>query len=71
MQAEGNAKMILGSIYLLLGLAIIAMCFNLMQEKVFAQVKVKQSKYKNLSIVQIQFIGQLLGFSKSTGEEDL
>ena len=35
---EGNAKMILGSVYLLLGLAIMSMCFNLMQEKIFTQV---------------------------------
>ena len=35
---EGNAKMVLGTVYLLLGLAIIAMVFNLMGEKLFTQV---------------------------------
>ena len=35
---EGNAKMVLGAVYLLLGLAIIAMVFNLMGEKLFTQV---------------------------------
>ena len=38
-QEEGNAKLILGSIYLLLGIAIIAMCFNLVHEKISTQVR--------------------------------
>ena len=37
-KVEGNLKLVLGSIYLLLGLAIIAMVFNLMGEKLFTQV---------------------------------
>ena len=37
-QEEGNAKLVLGSIYILLGIAIIAMCFNLVHEKVSTQV---------------------------------
>ena len=40
-KVEGNLKLVLGSIYLLLGLAIIAMVFNLMGEKLFTQVKFK------------------------------
>ena len=37
-KVEGNFKLVLGSIYLLLGLAIIAMVFNLMGEKLSTQV---------------------------------
>ena len=40
-KVEGNLKLVLGSIYLLLGLAIIAMVFNLMGEKLFTQVNLK------------------------------
>ena len=39
--------MILGSVYLLLGLAIMSMCFNLMQEKIFTQVKFSKRKLSN------------------------
>ena len=35
---EANAKLLLGTVYLLLGLGIISMCFNLMQEKIISQV---------------------------------
>ena len=35
---EANAKLVLGTVYLLLGLGIISMCFNLMQEKIISQV---------------------------------
>ena len=37
-EQEANAKLVLGSVYLLLGMGIIAMCVNLMQEKIFTQV---------------------------------
>ena len=36
---EANAKLILGTIYILLGMAIVAMCFNLMQEKIVAEIR--------------------------------
>ena len=37
-EKEANAKLILGAIYILLGMGIIAMCVNLMQEKIITQV---------------------------------
>ena len=39
MKTEGNAKLISGVIYILLGLAIIAMCLNLMHEKIVVSVR--------------------------------
>ena len=36
---EPNAQLILGTVYILLGMAIIAMCFNLMQQKVVQGVR--------------------------------
>ena len=38
-KTEGNAKLISGVIYILLGLAIIAMCLNLMHEKIVVSVR--------------------------------
>lgn len=38
-EKEANAKLILGAIYILLGMGIIAMCVNLMQEKIITQVR--------------------------------
>ena len=35
-----HAKLVLGAVYLLLGMAIIGMCLNLMQEKLFTQVTI-------------------------------
>ena len=37
-EEEANAKLVLGAIYILLGMGIIAMCVNLMQEKIITQV---------------------------------
>ena len=37
-EQEAGAKLVLGSVYLLLGMGIIGMCVNLMQEKIFTQV---------------------------------
>ncbi len=37
--AESRAKIIIGTIYILLGMAILAMCLNLMQEKLVQQVR--------------------------------
>jgi hypothetical protein len=37
-EKEANAKLVLGTIYILLGMGIIAMCVNLMQEKIITQV---------------------------------
>ena len=36
-EQEANAKLVLGSVYLLLGMGVIAMCVNLAQEKIFIQ----------------------------------
>ena len=38
-EQEANAKLVLGSVYILLGMGIIAMCVNLMQEKIFTQAR--------------------------------
>ena len=35
---EANAKIILGSLYILFGMGLIGMCVNLMQEKIFFKV---------------------------------
>ena len=37
-ETEANAKLVLGAAYILLGMGIIAMCVNLMQEKIIAEV---------------------------------
>ena len=37
-ESEANAKLVLGAIYILLGMGIIAMCVNLMQEKIITEV---------------------------------
>ena len=36
---EARAKLILGTVYILLGMALVAMCLNLMQEKVIVQIR--------------------------------
>ena len=36
---ESRAKLIIGTVYILLGMALVAMCFNLMQEKLVQQVR--------------------------------
>ena len=36
-EQEANAKLVLGPVYLLLGMGVIAMCVNLAQEKIFIQ----------------------------------
>ena len=38
-EQEANAKLVLGSVYILLGMGIIAMCVNLMQEKILTQAR--------------------------------
>ena len=38
-ESEANAKLVLGAVYILLGMAIIAMCLNLMQEKIVVNVR--------------------------------
>ena len=43
-EQEANAKLVLGAIYILLGMGIIAMCVNLMQEKIITQVVLKLSR---------------------------
>ena len=36
---EAQAKMAMGTVYILLGMAIVAMCLNLMQEKIVQQLR--------------------------------
>ena len=38
-QGAVDSKLILCAVYLLLGMALLAMCFNLMQEEVFMKIK--------------------------------
>ncbi len=39
-EQEANAKLVLGTIYILLGMGLISMCINLMQEKIVSQVEI-------------------------------
>jgi hypothetical protein len=39
-EQEANAKLVLGTIYILLGMGLISMCINLMQEKIVSQVTI-------------------------------
>jgi hypothetical protein len=39
-EQEANAKLVLGTIYILLGMGLISMCINLMQEKIVSQVPI-------------------------------
>ena len=39
---EANAKIILGSLYILFGMGLIGMCINLMQEKIFLKVSISR-----------------------------
>ena len=38
-EQEANAKIVLGAIYLLLGMAVMSMCINLVQEEIVSQVR--------------------------------
>ena len=38
-EQEANAKLVLGTVYLLLGMAVMSMCINLVQEEIVAQVR--------------------------------
>ncbi|TRY70238.1 hypothetical protein TCAL_12832 [Tigriopus californicus] len=38
-KTEARAKLIIGTVYILLGMALLAMCLNLMQEKIVQQVR--------------------------------
>lgn len=38
-EASSKAKLVIGAIYMLLGMAILAMCLNLMQEQIVVQVR--------------------------------
>ena len=46
-ETEANAKLVLGAIYILLGMGIIAMCVNLMQEKIITEVREEFKAEKN------------------------
>jgi hypothetical protein len=39
-EQEANAKIVLGTVYLLLGMAVMSMCINLVQEEMVTQVRV-------------------------------
>ena len=45
--SEANAKIILGSLYILFGMGLIGMCVNLMQEKIFLKVRKQFNKVLN------------------------
>lgn len=38
-EQEANAKIVLGAVYLLLGMAVMSMCINLVQEEIVSQVR--------------------------------
>ena len=44
-ESESKAKLVIGTIYILLGMAILAMCFNLMQEQIVVQVLLHHVTY--------------------------
>jgi hypothetical protein len=48
---ESKAKLVIGTVYILLGMAILAMCFNLMQEKIVVQVE---------NLVQVVWLKRLI-----------
>ena len=68
---EANAKIILGSLYILFGMGLIGMCINLMQEKIF--LKVGRIIYCILFLItgyyyfKIRQIGQNLGLITNYG----
>ena len=77
-----HAKLVLGAVYLLLGMAIIGMCLNLVQEKIFTQVSFicmfTNSKRKtqetfafktNLSF-QVRLLARTMGFLKDYEDVD-
>ena len=51
-ESEANAKLVLGAVYILLGMGIIAMCVNLMQEKIITEVQYSKSIYDAASILE-------------------
>ena len=63
-EQEANAKLVLGSIYLLLGMGTIAMCVNLMQEKIFTQVP---TRYCLLRPTQAYLFLQMRQFARYLG----
>ncbi len=52
-EQEANAKLVLGTIYILLGMGLISMCINLMQEKIVSQVQIILFFVANIIIVII------------------
>jgi hypothetical protein len=41
-EVEAQSKVIMGTVYILLGMAVVAMCFNLMQEKIVQQGEIQK-----------------------------
>ena len=56
-ETEANAKLVLGAIYILLGMGIIAMCVNLMQEKIITEVRNKETRiiFKLIILMYVRF----------------
>ena len=56
--SEAHAKLVLLAIYLLLGMAIIGMCLNLMQEKITTQVTISMIKncVRILAIIVFRYV---------------
>ena len=48
-EQEANAKLVLGTIYILLGMGLISMCINLMQEKIVSQVMCTMFQRRRIS----------------------
>ena len=65
---EANAKLVLGTIYLLLGLGIISMCFNLMQEKIISQVLLLSRS--NIEPLQVRLLARSLGLIREYRDLD-
>ena len=56
-ETEANAKLVLGAIYILLGMGIIAMCVNLMQEKIITEVRNKETRliFELIILIYVRF----------------
>ena len=60
-EKEANAKLVLGAIYILLGMGSIAMCVNLMQEKIITQVNLVFLVSKMSLVFQARLLVRTLG----------
>ena len=70
-ETEANAKLVLGAIYILLGMGIIAMCVNLMQEKIITEVrKLVTILSDHLEICQVRLLVRGLGLIREFRDVD-